>query len=186
MVRTARMLALALVLTAFGSATVVYLRWLYREQRYNRLIEEVSAKYGVDKFLVKAVIRRESGFDPFSYGSHGEIGLMQVREGAGLDWARATSRKDFGRDSLWDARVNIEAGTWYLARALRHWQNMDDPIPFALAEYNAGSGNVQRWLPAGQATTAKQFLEAITYPSVRRYIETIADYYEAYQAAGRL
>ena len=44
MVRTARMLALALVLTAFGSATVVYLRWLYREQRYNHLIEEVSAR----------------------------------------------------------------------------------------------------------------------------------------------
>jgi soluble lytic murein transglycosylase len=186
MVRTARKLALALVFTALGAVVGVYLRWLYREQRYNHVIEEASARYGVDRFLVKAVIRRESGFDPLAYGTHGEIGLMQVTEGAGREWAQATGRKDFGRDSLWDARMNIEAGTWYLARALRRWQTMDDPVPFALAEYNAGLRNVQRWLPAGQATTAKQLLEAITYPSVRRYIETTKDYHQAYQAAGRL
>jgi soluble lytic murein transglycosylase len=186
MVRTARMLALALIVASVGSAAIVYLRWLYREQRYNKLIEEIAARNGVDKFLVKAVIKRESQFNPFAYGTHGEIGLMQVTEGAGGEWARATGRRDFGRDLLWVERMNIEAGTWYLARALRHWQNMDDPIPFALAEYNAGSGNVRRWLPAGQVTTAKQFLEAITYPGVRRYIETITDYYEAYQAAGAL
>ena len=184
--RTARALAMALSLTAFGSAGIVYLRWLLREQRYNHIIEDASTKYGVDKFLVKAVMRRESGFDPFSYGSHGEIGLMQVTAGAGVEWARATGRRDFGRDSLWDPRANVEAGTWYLARALRRWQAIDDPIPFALAEYNAGLGNVQRWLPAGRETTAQQFLEAITYPSVRRYIETITDYYQAYRAAGKL
>jgi peptidoglycan lytic transglycosylase len=186
MTRTARMLMLALVLTALGSAGIVYLRWLLREQRYNRIIEETAATYRVDKFLVKAVIRRESKFDAFAYGSRGEIGLMQVMPGTGDEWARATGHRDFGRGSLWLPRMNVEVGTWYLARALRRWQNMDDPIPFALAEYNAGPGNVQRWLPAGQSTTARQFLEAITYPGVRRYVETVRDYEESYKAAGRL
>ena len=184
--RLGNWVALTLVIGAVGSAAIVYLRWLYREQRYNRLIEEIATANGVDKFLVKAVIKRESQFDPFAYGTHGEIGLMQVTEGAGREWARATGRRDFGRDLLWDERANIQAGTWYLARALRRWQEKDNPIPFALAEYNAGLGNALRWLPNGRDTTAGQFIEAITLPSTRLYIETITDYYQAYKAEGIL
>ncbi|HUK83357.1 MAG TPA: lytic transglycosylase domain-containing protein [Verrucomicrobiae bacterium] len=185
-VRLGNWLTLALVAAAIGSAAAVYLRWLYREQRYNKLIEQIAMANGVDKFLVKAVIKRESQFDPFAYGTHGEIGLMQVTEGAGREWARATGRRDFGRDLLWDEQANIEAGTWYLARALRRWQDRDDPIPFALAEYNAGLGNALRWLPYGRDTSASQFIEAITFSGTRRYIETITDYYQAYKADGVL
>jgi soluble lytic murein transglycosylase len=186
MARTARWLTLVLIIGSVGSASIVYLRWLHREQRYNKLIEQIAAANGVDKFLVKAVIKRESQFDPFAYGTHGEIGLMQVTEPAGREWARAMGRRDFGRDLLWNERANIEAGTWYLARALRRWQDKDDPIPFALAEYNAGLGNVLRWLPSGRDTTASQFIEAMTFPNTRRYIEAIREYYEGYQADGTL
>jgi soluble lytic murein transglycosylase len=186
MTRTARLLSLVLIVGSVGSAGIVYLRWLYREQRYNKLIEQIAAANGVDKFLIKAVIKRESQFDPFAYGTHGEIGLMQVTEPAGREWARATGRRDFGRDLLWNERANIEAGTWYLTRALRRWQDKDDPIPFALAEYNAGLGNALRWLPNGRDTTANQFIDAITFPSTRRYIESIRDYCEAYKAGGTL
>lgn len=184
--RVGRTLALLLVVGAVGAAALVYLRWRFREQRYNQLIEQIATQYGVDKFLIKAVIRRESEFDPFVYGRAGEIGLMQVTEGAGREWARATGRKDFGRDLLWNERANIEAGTWYLARALRRWQDKDDSVPFALAEYNAGFGNVLRWLPNGQATTSHQFREAITYPGVRRYVDTVRELYESYRAEGTL
>jgi soluble lytic murein transglycosylase len=184
--RLGNWLSLALVVGAVGSASVVYLRWRFREQRYNQLIELVAGENGVDKFLIKAVIRQESGFDPFAYSAKGAMGLMQVTEGAGREWARATGRKDYGRDLLWDERANIEAGTWYLARALQRWRDRDDPVPFALAEYNAGLGNVQRWLPEGEATTAEQFAQAITFPSVRRYIESVTDYYRTYAANGDL
>ncbi len=47
---------------------------------------------------------------------------------------------------LFDPKVNIEVGTWYLRRALDHWSEKDDPVPFALAEYNAGRGRVHRWM----------------------------------------
>jgi soluble lytic murein transglycosylase len=177
-------LSLALVVGSIGSAAFVYLRWRFRELRYNKLIETVAGQYGVDKFLVKAVVRRESEFDPFVYGSHGEIGLMQVTEGAGREWARANGRKDFGRDLLWDERINLEAGTWYLARALNRWRDKDDPVPFALAEYNAGFGNVLHWLPNGQATKASQFREAIGFPGVRRYVATVLEFYDGYRAEG--
>jgi soluble lytic murein transglycosylase len=186
--RIGHLLAVALVAAAAGSTALVYLRWHYREQRFNKIIEEIATQNGVDKFLVKAVIRRESKFDPFAYGSHGEIGLMQVTEAAGWDWAQAVGRRNFGRDSLWDPRTNIEAGSWYLARAMGRWADKDfeERIPFALAEYNAGFGNVLRWLPRGHETTSAEFMEAVSYPAVRGYITEVMDNYEIYRARGEL
>jgi soluble lytic murein transglycosylase len=181
-------LALALVAGAVGSAAFVYWRWQNREERFDRLIEEIAPKYGVDKFLVKAVIRRESKFDPFVYGSRGEIGLMQVTDGAGQQWARAVGRRDYGRSLLWNERANIEAGSWYLARGLARWpdKESDDRIPFALAEYNAGFANVLRWLPNGRQTTVDEFVNAITYPTVRDYVTDVMESYRFYKARGRL
>ena len=186
--RIGNWLALVLVLGAVGSATFVYWRWQYREQRFDRLIEEIAPKYGVDEFLVKAVIRRESKFDPFVYGRHGEIGLMQVTDAAGQQWAQAEGRRDYGRSLLWNERVNIEAGSWYLARALNRWPDKEAEarIPFALAEYNAGFGNVLRWLPRGQQSTPDEFVQAITFPSVRDYVTDVMESYEFYKARGRL
>jgi soluble lytic murein transglycosylase len=180
------LLGLVLIATAVSAAIFVYQRWLHREQRYNQLITEMSEKYGVDKFLIKAVIRRESQFDPYTAGKAGEIGLMQIMPGTGEQWARANGVTNFGRESLWNEKINIEAGTWYLARALHHWEDRDDPVPFALAEYNAGPGNCQRWLPNGQATTADEFRQAITYPSVRHYIDTVLEFRDDYRANGEL
>jgi soluble lytic murein transglycosylase len=188
MARIGQRLALLLVLVAFGTAAFVYLRWVYREQRFNQLIEEIAARQGADKFLIKAVMRQESGFDPFAYSKRDAIGLMQVTEAAGWDWAAATRRKDFSRDLLWDPRANIEAGTWYLQRALRRWNDrpFEERIPFALAEYNAGYGNVQRWLPQGKATASTNFLGAITFPGVRHYIGKVTGYYQDYRHRGAL
>jgi soluble lytic murein transglycosylase len=179
---------LLLVLLAFGTAAFVYLRWLYREQRFNVLIEQIATRQNADKFLIKAVMRQESSFDPFAYSSKGAIGLMQVMENAGQDWALANHIPHYTRDMLWDPANNIDAGTWYLQRALHRWENkeFEDRIPFALAEYNAGYGNVLRWLPHGRDTTAEEFQAAITYPGVRRYIENVTGYYQHYREQGHL
>ena len=186
--RIGNWLALVLVLAAIGSTALVYWRWKYREQRFNKLIEEVATQNGMDPFLVKAVIRRESKFDPFAYGSHGEIGLMQVTEAAGWDWARAVREHGFGRDELWDPRINIEAGSWYLARALNRWADKEpeERMAFALAEYNSGFGNVLRWLPKGHATTAAEFIEAISYPTVHDYVAEVLENYQMYKARGEI
>ena len=186
--RIGNWLSLALVLGAVGSTAFVYLRWQHREQRFNKLIEEIAAQNGIDPFLVKAVIRRESKFDPYAFGSHGEIGLMQVTEGAGWDWARAMKRRDFGRDALWNPQVNIEAGSWYLARALSRWTDKEpeERLPFALAEYNAGFGNVLHWLPHGRETTGAEFIETISYPTVRDYVTEVLENYETYKARSEL
>jgi soluble lytic murein transglycosylase len=181
-------LTLALVAGAVGSASFIYLRWVYREQRYNKLIEEISARQGVEKFLIKGVIRQESGFDPFAYSKADAIGLMQVTEAAGWDWASATGRRDFSRGMLWNERINLEAGTWYLRRALEYWgrRGVDDPVPFALAEYNAGRGNVQRWLTGKVVTNASEFVAVVPLAGVRHYVNRVRGYRDHYAATGKL
>ena len=184
--RLGRMLAVILMVGAVGAVAVLYLRWRWREQRYNPMIEEVAGQYDVDKFLIKAVMRQESGFDATAYSKKGAIGLMQVMPAMGEQWARATGRHGFKRDALWEPQTNIEAGTWILAQALARWQDHDDPVPFALAEYNAGAGRVVKWLPKGDETTAEEFVAAITFPGVRHYIERINGYVANYRAKGQL
>ena len=184
--RLGRSVALILMVAAVGAVAVLYLRWRWREQRYNPMIEEIAGQYDVDKFLVKAVMRQESAFDATAYSKKGAIGLMQVMPAMGEQWARATGRQNFKRDMLWDPRTNIEAGTWVLAQALERWQERDDAVPFALAEYNAGAGRVAKWLPNGDATTGEEFIAAITWPGVRRYLEKITGYAEGYRTKGQL
>jgi soluble lytic murein transglycosylase len=188
MARLGDWISLALILGAVGAALFVYLRWQMREQRYNKLILEISVQYKVDPFLIKAVMRKESSFDPFAKSSKGAIGLMQIMPGTGMDWARAKKLPNFSPAGIWNERNNIEAGAWYLRRAMNYWesQGITNSTAFALAEYNAGRGNVLRWLPRGMSTTPEEMIEAITIPGVRNYVERVLEYQEMYQAAGRL
>ena len=119
-----------------------------RFQQYDRLIRVVAVEHHLDPMLVKAVVWRESRFDPNKYGSRGERGLMQVTEKAANEWARENKIADFHVDQLFDPKTNLEAGTWYLRRAVEHWKLQSDPVPFALAEYNAGASRAQRWSKA--------------------------------------
>jgi soluble lytic murein transglycosylase len=135
--------------------------------------------------LVKAVVWRESRFDRQKYGTVGERGLMQVSEKAANEWAHDHKIDNFQVDQLFDPKTNLEAGSWYLRRAFDHWQNESEPLPFALAEYNAGASRVQRWVKAG-GTTTPQFLGNIDFPATRKYVQSILDRYAFYKKRGRM
>src|SRR6266705_4184991 len=131
-----------------------------RFQQYDRLIRAAAAQQRLDPMLVKALIWRESRFDTQKYGSAGERGLMQVSERAANEWARENKNDNFRVDELFDPQTNLQAGTWYLRRALDHWQAQPDPLPFALAEYNAGASRAQRWVGGNETAfiSRKEFL----------------------------
>ena len=88
-----------------------------RFQQYDKLIAAVAAQYHLDPMLVKAVVWRESRFDPQKYGTAGERGLMQVSEKAANEWARENKIDNFQAEELFDPKTNLEAGAWYLRRA---------------------------------------------------------------------
>ncbi len=151
-----------------------------RYDRYDGQINQAANRYGVSPALVKAVIWRESRFQPGMVGAHGERGLMQITEGAARDWAKAEKIETFSPTDLFDPKTNIEAGSWYLAKALRHWSEKDDPVPFALAEYNAGRTRVIRWEKnsgLGGDFGAGDLHSIMDFPATRAYIRSIVDRY---------
>jgi soluble lytic murein transglycosylase len=160
-----------------------------RYAKYDALVSEMAKKHKVDPALVKALIWRESGFHDNKLGSKGERGLMQVGEAAATDWARAAKIETFVPTDLFEPRTNVEVGAWYLSRALEKWKEKDDPIPFALAEYNAGASRVDRWMAAtgaGSNADAHDLVSAIDFPTTRRYVEDITARHRFYQKRGGL
>src|ERR1700733_12561189 len=97
-----------------------------RFQQHDALIRSVAAEHHLDPMLVKAVVWRESRFDAHKFGSAGERGLMQVSEKAAQEWARENHVENFRVEELFDPKINLEAGTWYLKRAMQHWENQAD------------------------------------------------------------
>lgn len=157
--------------------------WQHRmEYRYDDLITAAGRRYGVNPSLVKAVVWRESRFDPDARGTVGELGLMQVTEDAALEWVSSERIKGFHKDHLLDPRTNTLAGTYYLGKMIRRYSQTDDPIPFALADYNAGRGNVLRWMSGQAKTNGQMFIQSIGFPSTHAYVGSVVARFRKYRS----
>ena len=185
-------IAAGLFLLAFRSGDVIYTayEWISpaRFHQFDNLIRTVAAEHELDPMLVKAVVWRESRFDPRKIGSAGERGLMQVSERAAREWARETQVANFHADDLLDAKTNLEAGAWYLGRAFQHWEHQKKPAVFALAEYNAGASRAQRWANNDPDAPISDgaFRNNIDFPGTRNYVTSVLQRYEFYRKRGRM
>ncbi len=152
-------------------------RWraTHREHSQDRTILAVARAYGVDPALVKAIVWRESDFDPGARGRAGEIGLMQITDAPAQEWAEAERVYPLSEARLFDPRINLRAGTWYLRKLLDRYRRTDQPAAFALADYNAGRGNVVKWAKGVAATNSEAFVEQIRFPTTRMYVRAVLE-----------
>jgi soluble lytic murein transglycosylase len=139
------------------------------ESRYDQHILSAARQYRVDPALIKAVIWQESRFDSRARGKAGEIGLMQVRAAAASEWADAEKFRSFNHEEILDPEKNIRCGSYYLSKLLKRYTNADDPLPYALADYNAGRANVLRWNKGAAQTNSAVFLSRMDFPRTREY-----------------
>ena len=174
--------AFLLVLAGGGLGYMYWLNHQPKESVYDPQIVSIARATGVDPFLVRALIWRESRFHPDRHGEADEHGLMQVTPEVGEMWAKANKIEDFKADDLYDPETNIRAGTWYLHRALERWSQTDDPVTFALAEYNAGRKNALKWVDPTAPLDHSAFLDRITFPGTRLYVERIISMRDEYQS----
>ena len=165
-----------------GVAAGYWWRTWWLEQSQDGPIRSAAQRYGVEPALVKAVVWRESHFHPRVRGAVGEIGLMQVREGAAREWAVAEKLQAFEHTDCFDPVTNTLAGTWYLNKLLRRYSQTDDPRPYALADYNAGRGNVLKWLGGSAATNSATFIGQMGFPGTKAYVRAVLRRYERYRA----
>ena len=159
----------------------VYLLEPVEENQFDTHIFAMARRYDLPPDLIRAVIWRESRFDPNVYGRAKERGLMQVTPIAAQDWINSEKIKDFDLDDLYDPHTNIHAGTFYLARALERWKDREDPLPFARAKYTAGRTHARRWVDPANPGSREAFLARIDYPTTKKYIEVIEKKYDEYR-----
>ena len=157
--------------------------WLERSQDVP--IRMAAQRYGVEPALVKAIVWRESRFNPNARGRVGEIGLMQLQEESAREWKEAEHIASFEHEYCFDPGTNTMAGTWYLKKLLRRYTLTDNPLPYALADYNAGRGNVLKWLTGAAATNSEVFIGQIGFPATKLYVQAVMRRYEKYRPVFR-
>lgn len=179
--------AIGTAILLFAVCGTIGIWWDQRvESRYNKEIKSAARQYGIEPALVKAVVWRESKFNPSARGTKGELGLMQLQENAAQEWADAEQVGGFLHEHCRDARTNIFAGTFYLSKLMKRYRHTDNAVPYALADYNAGRGNVLKWNSGAAATNSALFVEQIGFPGTQKYVNTVTRRYRLYRLLARI
>ena len=154
-------------------------RWFVDEHSYDAEINDAAKRHGLDPALVRALIFQESSFKADKRGSKGEIGLMQVLpSGAAAEWARVKKeRRRPSAGELYDVKLNLEIGCWYLARAMKRWKDYRHGTELALAEYNAGPSQARKWAPKNKND---EVIPLIKIASTKKYVTEIMNRYRSY------
>jgi soluble lytic murein transglycosylase len=132
-------------------------------------LKRFSSSNALDPYLVAALIRQESEFNPSAVSRANAVGLMQLLPKVGKSVAKQEKLKHFSSAELFTPGVNLQLGT-------RYFRSMIDKFgafEYALAAYNAGADRVQDWLGQGKFRDPPEFVESIPFTETREYVQAI-------------
>lgn len=147
--------------------------------KYQLYIEKFSEMYDLDKFLVMSVIKAESNFDKNATSVKDARGLMQITPSTGNWIAEQMNLIEFSPDKLYDPECNILMGCWYLDNLRREF---DGDYALVLSAYNAGRGNVNKWLQNDKYSRDGKNLEYIPFKETELYLKKINLNYNIYKS----
>ncbi|SDZ12563.1 lytic transglycosylase domain-containing protein [Thermoactinomyces sp. DSM 45892] len=153
-------------------------RWMY-PLKYEEDILNSAKQYKISPFLVMAVIRVETKFDPSRVSHANAQGLMQITPGTVDTVIKNAPFSPAVRDQIGDPKVNIQLGTWYLAYLIKEF-NGNEAV--AVAAYNAGPNKVKSWLKDKKWDGTVQNANRIEYSETRKYVQKVMGYYGKYKS----
>ncbi len=145
---------------------------------YWEALRKYSDENGLDPYLVAALIRQESEFNPSAISHANAYGLMQLLPRTGKGEAKAEGLHHYSTDSLLDPTTNIQLGTHYFRKMVDHFGGQ---VEYALAAYNAGEERVEDWRAAGSFRDIDEFVESIPFTETREYVQAIVRNAEVYK-----
>ena len=175
--RRLMLVAAVALLAALGGAVVWPLahhavREIALPLRHEDIIRQQAREKDLDPALIAGVIYAESKFRDGQVSSAGAQGLMQVTPGTAKDIARKSGGTAFQVRDLDTAQVNISYGAYYLRYLLDRYGGNE---AFALAAYNAGEGNVDRWIVEARRRDEALTVAAIPFSETRAYVSRVQD-----------
>lgn len=145
--------------------------------KYSEFVEKYAEENGIDKYLVYAIIKAESNFDPNVTSSSDARGLMQLMEETAVERSNIIDDITVETYDLYDPETNIRLGTSYFSYLLGIY---DGNTVLALISYNAGLGNVQQWIQDGIIKSDGSDIENIPYKETSNYVRKILRDYQMY------
>lgn len=164
----------AIIFAFFGSDIWRNVQEWRHPLRYEEYIYHYSAKHDLDPYLVMAVIRAESSFASQAVSPVGARGLMQLMPNT-ESWL--AERLGLEQTDAFNPAHNIRLGTYYLSMLLDMFGTLDT----ALAAYNAGMGNVGRWLEDPRYSDDGFNLHTIPFEETRNYVARVNRFWEIYR-----
>jgi soluble lytic murein transglycosylase len=159
---------IAVLLATFGTIHLTQPAWyerLWHPLHYEDIVLGHARNYHLDPALLAAVIYQESKFHPDARSDRGAVGLMQLLPETAEGIAERTGGSQFRVSDLYDPEINVRYGAWYL----RHLLDKYGSERLALAAYNAGQANVDRWRARGLPI---QFDETRTFVDHVEHLKT--------------
>lgn len=161
------------IFALIGMANCVNKAYFY-PLKHKQIVLEYADIYSLDRALIFAVIKVESGFNPNAKSSAGAIGLMQITPDTANYIASMQGIKTY---DLTDARTNVNFGCFYIKYLMNKFINPET----AMVAYNAGEGNVYFWLNNPDYSEDKITLKNIPFPESREYIKKIRQTFAKYK-----
>jgi soluble lytic murein transglycosylase len=142
-------------------------------------IKQSAAANGLDPYMVAALIRQESEFNPGAVSNKSAYGLMQLLPSVGKSMAKEEGIHHFETSQLLDPSTNIRLGTLYLKQTLNRFGGRPE---YAFAAYNAGDERVTDWQSIGHYRDMDEFVESIPFTETREYVQAIIRNQQIYRA----
>ena len=165
--------ALGILLVALLSPQFI-LKTVY-PRKYSDLVEAYADQYRIPVEIIYAVIKTESNFDANAVSPKGAVGLMQITPDTFL-WLAEMLREPKDSSLLLQPETNIRYGVYYLHFLYQYYGDFD----LAFAAYNAGMGNVSKWL-ASEKYSEDGKLVTIPFEETRNYVRLVTERAKIYQ-----
>ena len=143
---------------------------------YTEYVKKYANEYNVDEYLIYAIIKAESNFEPNAESHRGAKGLMQLMYSTAEDISKRIDI-ELNEDNILEPDININLGTKYISMLIQKYNN----INLALAAYNAGSGNVDGWIEKGTLKSDGSDIENVPFTETNNYVRKILRDYEIYK-----
>lgn len=148
---------------------------LYKKE-YSEYVSKYSKEYGVEENLIYALIKAESNFNKEAVSNKNAQGLMQLMYSTAEDVAKQNGI-ELSEENILEPEINIKIGTKYLATLLEKYECKE----IAIAAYNAGSGNVDKWIENGIIKADGSDIEKIPFKETNNYVRKILRDYKIYE-----